>query len=230
MERKTISELEWKDKQRLEDSIIHTTIFKQEGPHGDASIYSVFERLNTGGSKLYPQEIRSCVSHGEFIDLLEDINQDAKWRSVFGPRSKRQKDRELILRFLAFFYERENYKRPMRGFLNDFVRRRRNIDEEAGARFKKLFLDTVGVACSALGEGAFRPQKSLNAAVFDAVMVGLAKRLERGQLTDSDGLKSAYDGLLRENSFQEAYSKSTSSFESVRSRFDLAEKAFQELQ
>ena len=227
---KTISELEWNDKQRLEDSIIHTTIFKQEGPDGDASIYSVFERLNTGGAKLYPQEIRSCVSHGEFIDLLEDINQDAKWRSVFGPRSKRQKDRELILRFLAFFYERERYERPMREFLNAFTRRHRNIDKPEGARYKKLFLDTVEVACDTLGKRAFRPKNNLNAAVFDAVMVGLAKRLENRPLTDPGRLQSAYDTLLNEQSFQEAYSKGTADVESVRSRFDLAEKAFQELQ
>lgn len=226
---KTIDELGWYDKQRLGDSIIHITIFQQQKPDDDSSVYLVFERLNTGGSKLYPQEIRSCVSHGKFIDLLQDINRDATWRKLFGRESDRQKDQELILRFLAFFYEREKYERPMRGFLNGFTRRYRNLDNQSGSQFRQVFLDTVGVAYDALGGRAFRPKNNLNAAVFDAVMVGLAKRLERGPLTDSAGLQSAYDNLLANSSFQAAYSTSTAGNENVRARFDLAEGAFQKL-
>ena len=226
---KTIQDLDGDDRQRLEDSIIHTTVFKQEKPDDDASIYFVFKRLNTGGSKLYPQEIRSCVSHGKFIDLLNDINNNKKWRQLFGPPSKRQKDQELILRFLAFFYKRDKYKRPMREFLNKFTRQYRNLDDQLGFRFRKVFLETVEVACDALDKRAFRPQNNLNAAVFDAVMVGLAKRLEHGPLTDPGRLQSAYDTLLNEQSFQGAYSKGTADVESVRSRFNLAESAFQRL-
>ncbi len=226
---KTIDELGWYDKQRLGDSIIHITIFQQEKPDDDSSVYLVFERLNTGGSKLYPQEIRSCVSRGKFIDLLQDINRDATWRKLFGRESDRQKDQELILRFLAFFYERGKYERPMRGFLNGFTRRYRNLDDQSGSQFRKVFLDTVGVAYDALGGRAFRPKNNLNTAVFDAVMVGLAKRLDRGPLTDSAGLQSAYDSLLDNRSFHDAYSKGTAGVESVRARFDLAEGAFQKL-
>jgi hypothetical protein len=41
---KTYEDLEEDDRQRLDDSIIHTTIFKQDQPEGDkSSIYEVFE-------------------------------------------------------------------------------------------------------------------------------------------------------------------------------------------
>lgn len=226
---KTIDELNKDDRQRLDDSIIHTTVFKQEKPDDNASVYFVFERLNTGGAKLYPQEIRSCISPGKFIDLLKDINGNATWRKLFGPKSKRQKDQELILRFLAFLHMREQYERPMREFLNEFTRRHRNLDDSLCSQFKREFFDTVEVAYKALDKRAFRPQSSLNAAVFDSVMVGLAKRLESGQLTDLARLQAAYDNLLQKSSFQDAYSMGTSDVDSVRTRFDMAEKAFQEL-
>ena len=63
------------DRRRLDDSILHATIIKQDEPsEDDSSIYHVFERLNTGGTTLKPQEIRSCIYHGEFNELLHVLN------------------------------------------------------------------------------------------------------------------------------------------------------------
>ncbi len=53
LEGKTYTELEDDDRQRLDDAIVHVTIFKQDQPEDDKrSIYEVFERINTGGIKL----------------------------------------------------------------------------------------------------------------------------------------------------------------------------------
>ncbi|MGH2558524.1 MAG: DUF262 domain-containing protein, partial [Thermomicrobiales bacterium] len=63
------------DKRQLADSIIHATIIRQDEPSdGQSSIYSIFERLNTGGTKLEPQEIRASIYHGEFSRLLGQLN------------------------------------------------------------------------------------------------------------------------------------------------------------
>ena len=66
LEGKTYEELNEADQNRLDDSILHATIIKQDTPSDDeSSIYMVFERLNTGGTPLQPQEIRACVYYGE---------------------------------------------------------------------------------------------------------------------------------------------------------------------
>ena len=92
------------DRRRLDDAIVHATIFQQEDPQDDlSSIYLVFERLNTGGTPLVEQEIRSCVYPGPFNDLLEELAAHPKWREIYGSPSTRGKDQEIILRFLAFF-------------------------------------------------------------------------------------------------------------------------------
>ena len=226
---KTIDGLAFDDRQRLEDSIIHATVFKQEDPDDDRSIYFVFERLNTGASKLHPQEIRSCASYGNFIDFLRKTNEDHGWRTVFGPQSKRQKDQELILRFLAFLYDEPNYQRPMREFLNRFIRKHRDIEDTLACKFRNAFLETISVAVQALGSRPFRPSRNLNAAVFDSVMVGLYTRLQKGSLQNLSQVKAAYDGLLIDNRFRSAYQMGTAVPENVRSRFELARQAFKDV-
>lgn len=87
---RTYDELAEDDRLRLDDSIIHTTIFKQDQPEDNKrSIYEVFERINTGGIKLSAQEIRACVSSGSFVDLLRSLNKTDAWRELFGPTSDR---------------------------------------------------------------------------------------------------------------------------------------------
>jgi len=99
----TYRTLREEDRRRLDDSIIHATIVRQDTPpEDDSSIYYIFERINTGGTPLSPQEIRASVYHGPFIDLLKELNSNEHWRDIFGPIHKRMKDQELILRFLRF--------------------------------------------------------------------------------------------------------------------------------
>ncbi len=156
-------DLQEDDRQRLDDSIIHTTIFKQDQPEGDrSSVYEVFERINTGGVKLSAQEIRACVSHGSFISLLRELNANVDWRNIYGPPSDRLKDQELILRFFALSFEVQKYKRPMRKFLNTFLDDNEDLTPQKQKQFRILFESTISVVSKTLGTSAFRPEKQLN--------------------------------------------------------------------
>lgn len=118
---KSYSELTEEDQLRLDDSLIHVTIFKQENPLNNKSVYEVFERINTGGIKLSSQEIRNCVSYGPIVYFLREMNRIEVWRKIYGKESMRLKDQELILRFFAFLDGKHKYKRPLKGFLNDYM-------------------------------------------------------------------------------------------------------------
>lgn len=226
-EGKTYSELEEKDKIRLNDTIIHATIIKQESPEDDdTSVYHVFERLNTGGRKLNPQEIRVAIYHGSFIVLLETLNNHPSWRKIFGRTSNRLKDEELILRFFALFYESEHYQRPMSEFLSKFSRRHREPTADEVKNFTSIFTATVDAICESVGQHAFRPERAFNAAVFDAVMVGLAKRLSDGKPYAAPDLAQAYEGLLALPAFRTASSSATSFETNVSERIKLASAAF----
>jgi hypothetical protein len=224
---KTYTDLETDDSQRLDDAIIHTTIFKQDQPEGDkSSIYEVFERINTGGIKLSAQEIRASVSHGAFISLLRELNNTQSWRKIYGPQSDRLKDQELILRFLALATNRDAYKRPMRRFLDRFLDDNNHLDKVKADTFKKLFTRTIDFVLVSIGEAAFRPEGQLNTAVFDSVMVGLSERLRSKVAPDKKKARGAYETLLKDSGYRDAYLKSTADEESVRSRIQAAIDAF----
>src|SRR5215469_12400472 len=110
LEGATYKGLSDEDRRRLDDSIIHAIIVKQDEPSDDASsIYHIFERLNTSGVSLTAQEIRTAIHHGEFSDLLKELNSLDAWRTIYGPVNKLMRDQELILRFLALSFDADNY-------------------------------------------------------------------------------------------------------------------------
>lgn len=223
---KTCSELDEADRRRLDDSIIHTTIFRQESPKNDDSVYEVFERINTGGVKLSAQEIRNCVNFGQFTSLLGELNENEAWRKIYGPRSPRMKDQELILRFFAFFDGVEKYKRPLRSFLNRYMESRRKLTVQEMTALTKRFSQMIEAVHLSLGEKAFRPERALNTAVFDAVSVGLGRRLAADPFYDPAKLRTAYDTLLADPKFRATYTRATADEENVKDRFALADKAF----
>ncbi len=230
---KTYATLSQDERLRLDDSIIHAIVVKQEEPNesggtegSPSSVYHIFERLNTGGVLLHPQEIRSCIFHGPFIDLLQELNDVPSWRKLFGKSSTRMRDRELILRFLALFHDSDHYQRPMKEFLNGFAKKHRQLSPAQATAFRQTFVGTVDGVLDALGEAAFRPSRVVNAAVADSVCVGMARRLARGPISDKLLLAERFKQLLNTVGFLDAITTSTTNEENVEERIRLATEAF----
>ncbi len=225
---KTYEQLDTEDRRRLDDSIIHATVVRQDEPSDDqSSIYLVFERLNSGGTILQPQEIRIALYHGPFVTLLSELNELKSWRTLFGRRSKRLKDIELILRFFALFESSKHYSRPMKGFLNAYIARRRKLTSDTQDTFSSLFSNTTQAILRGIGPKALRLKSAVNVALADAVLVGTARRIHaNGAIAQPKSLKSAYEGLLRDKAFQRAIERATADEESVKNRLQLATEAF----
>lgn len=221
---KTYDQLDPSDRRRLDDSIIHATIVRQDQPSEDlSSIYLIFERLNSGGTSLQPQEIRVALYHGPFVELLTGLNGHRSWRALFGRKSKRLKDIELILRFFALLESSRKYSRPMKGFLSGYMAHRRGLGSAQQSEFRELFEKTTDVILRAIGPKAFKPKATLNAALVDAVMVGVARRIKaKGSIAAHGSLKSAYSELLRNSQFQAAIARATADEENVKRRLKLA--------
>ena len=226
---KAYSELDTSDQLKIDDSIIHATIFRQDEPTDVLdSIYFVFERINSGGIRLSPQEIRNCVAAGPFTDMVERLNNNSDWRKIFGGKvNKRSKDQELIVRFFALAKASDHYARPMAKFLNDFSAQMNKASPELLTDLENIFVSTVALVNKSLGARAFRPARSLNAAVFDAVMTGLSSRLGSGEAPTPSAVAQAYDKLLANDDFRKAWIRATADEETVKSRLKLAREAFQ---
>jgi hypothetical protein len=223
----TYESLDVEDRRRLDDSIMHATIVRQDTPsEDDSSIYHIFERLNRGGTLLSSQEIRAAIYHGEFNDVLADLNNNAEWREMFGPVNKRMRDQELILRFLAFRFEADDYEKPLKGFLNGFMGRNRHLQGHSESDLREAFEAPLEIVYRSVGPRAFRPRRNFNAAVFDSVMVGVARRLADGDVTNLEVLEQNYGALVRDEDFMAATELRTADEDSVETRLRLATAAF----
>ncbi|HOE40445.1 MAG TPA: DUF262 domain-containing protein [Rhodoferax sp.] len=215
------------DRRRLDDSIIHATIIRQDEPTEDqSSVYLIFERLNSGGTFLQPQEIRVALYHGALATLLSKLNSNADWRSLFGKKSARLKDLELILRFFAMHHYAPSYRRPMKDFLNRYMAANRALAKQSAEQLSALFDSTIGIVRSRIGPRAFRLDRAINAAVVDSVMVGVASRLAAGPVTQPEAFAIAYASLLADGGFRLAAERSTADEENVKTRLSKAKEAF----
>ncbi len=229
-EKLTYATLEDRDKVRLNDSIIHATIVQQESPEdNDTSIYYIFERLNNGGQKLTPQEIRVAIYHGRLLKSIKQWNAFPAWRTLYGKLSPRLKDQELILRFLAFYENTEDYERPMKEFINKFATKYRNAEMMSLELWGDLFKSAITLLLDAVGKAAFRPESTINAAIFDSVMVGLCRRLKSRPIKNSASFKAAYSDLLSKSEFMASVSRSTADVRFVATRIKMATETFAKL-
>ena len=70
-------------------------------------MYEVFNRLNTGGINLKPQEIRTSMYHSLFFEMLYRENSKPAWRHILGNAEAdlHMKDVEILLRGFAMLID-----------------------------------------------------------------------------------------------------------------------------
>lgn len=223
---KTYKTLNASDRIRLDDSIIHATIVRQDQPNDEeSSIYLIFERLNTGGKPLTQQEIRACIYYGEFNQFLGELQKLPDWRTVFGKENERLKEQELFLRFFSLYYEREVYQKPLKSFMNIFMSKNRNFERYKKQELEDVFKRTVRVFAQTIGNKSFRIGNPLNSAAFESTMIGLAERLKKGNV-DLSRFTQAYSELIVNPDFVDKTKGGTSDEKILQERILLAIEKF----
>src|SRR3989304_4245085 len=122
---------------------VRIVVVKQNVPKDDDSaVYEIFNRLNTGGINLRPQEIRTSMYPSPFYDLLVLLNTHEQGRVLLNAVNPdlHMKDVEFMLRAFALLIEGERYAPSMVRFLNGFSKRSRSNSVEQNAYLEKLFL------------------------------------------------------------------------------------------
>lgn len=230
---KTYRTLKTNDRIRLDDSILHATIIRQDEPDdNDSSIYQIFERLNSGGRALKPQEIRACIYYGKFNELLNSLVKEYSWRTIFGKTiDERLKEQELILRFFSLLYYRKKYEKPLKNFLNTYMNVNRNLNINSSEQLTHIFKSTFDFIVRAIGQRPFRINRNLNLGAFDAVSIGVAERIiAGGNITDANSFKEVYNTLINDKNFISIVQGGTSDEKNVEDRINLAISAFKGVQ
>ena len=220
--RKTFESFGEEDKQFFKNQVLRAIIVRQVQPEDNTSIYHIFERLNTGGVPLQDQEVRNCVYGGPLNDLLIGLNEYHNWRNFLGKPKKlpRQKDVQLILRYMALLHKSKNYQRPMKDFLSDFMAENRNPSQEFLDTEKTRFETICDVLVERLGNRSFHKKGGFPTAVFDCIFVALGRNYKN----IPDDLEKRIFKLRDMDEFGIATSKGTMDAVKVRKRIELAEK------
>ncbi len=168
--------------------------------------YELFQRLNTGGSSLTPQEVRNCIIIMNNVEIFNAMNQFRLHKNFVKITALSQKqmqeayDMELINRFiLALNHQYINFNNyPYDTKIGDFIDDETiNILDSNRVEINEtltLLSNTINFLYECLGADAFRryyPEKqkfsgSFNLSAYEAVLIGVAQNINCLQQLSKD--------------------------------------------
>jgi hypothetical protein len=200
---------------RVENLTIPITVIRYDSSktnHNDY-LFTIFHRLNTGGTKLTNQEIRNSIYQGSFNDLLKNLVEYPNWRKLLSLKAKRSSHKnaeentnkyrfayeELILRFFAFYDRYSKYPGRLTKFLNDYMSDNKNMEDDDLENKKKLFQKTVDIIYNKLF--AQKPDAKISKVVMEGLLVAVAKNLDSLETLRNEELKQKYEELRESESY-----------------------------
>ncbi|MBS7660534.1 DUF262 domain-containing protein [Pseudomonas lalucatii] len=211
-----------KDQRKLRLSTLRAINVKQLHPSKrNDSVFHIFERLNTGGTRLKSQEIRNAVYRGRIVGELQRLNESSSWRRILGIKTpdKNQRDVEIVLRLFSLFENWGNYEKPMLHFLNGSMKENSDFSSVRSARFTERFPQVVDFVNSVIAK-PFRPKGVLNTATLEAVIIALMELPD----ISHDALSERYLMLISDGEFEELTKGPTTDTNVLKGRIAMAKK------
>jgi len=187
--------------------------------------YDLFERLNTGGVALSPQEIRDCVFQGTFADKLESWSKDRSFRTTVRLTMLQQRDatgEECVLRFFAFLHKYKEFKHDVGKFLSGYMEEAtRDFNYEHG---NWIFSRTFQQLALAFPSGIRRPDRPSTTPLnlFEGVAVGAALALLRRDKLNTVGI----DRWMKSPELRKVTTGATNSQSAVAGRIEFCRDRF----
>jgi hypothetical protein len=189
----------------------------EQSTHGRFSLTDIrrfiFDRLNTGGTKLNPQEIRNALNPGVFSKVLLELTRFPLFTEVFDippyvetnpgdyyENPERQKnslyssmgDCQLVLRYFAL-KNISNIRGSMRSMLDRTMEMK--LSEEEGNVFKKEYASRFEFLYQLFDGRPFvlppddKNRERVSAAIYDAAMVAINDLWTRRKAIEADKAK-----------------------------------------
>ncbi|MEH0970251.1 DUF262 domain-containing protein [Micromonospora sp. CPCC 205546] len=174
--------------------------------------YQVFQRLNTGGIRLNPQEIRNSAWPGALNEMILAESSSALFHQALRVGEKHKsalykemRDAEFVLRHLTFKDDWDTFKGGMGRRLDEFMAKNHAMPPAEVEKLRTSFRQAVQKSVAAFGEYAYRrwmPEKNLwrkpvLASAFDAEIFGVqdfeVHKLEQKQAELIAGVKELFN-------------------------------------
>ncbi len=234
LNRKLFTDLDLELQKKIRSTTIHSIIIKKES-NSDIK-FEIFERLNTGSTKLNEDEIRNTVYRGKYIDLLAELSENQGFHVLVRKDNfkKRMIYRGMILRFFALSEKSYlNYKSSMKQFSNKELRDNRDLSQSKEKEYKARFEHCLDLVKLVYGEMAFRRympgengeagkwgDSQINMALYDLQMVGFVNYSKNDVLAKADLIREGLlDLMINNQQFRELLIWQTSDTDKLKKRF-----------
>ena len=199
----------------------------------DEIVFNIFQRINTGGMILKPQEIRQALYQGKSTLLIEKLAKCDEFLKAtqYAIPSDRMQDREYVTRFIAFteLDSKKEYKGNIDEYLIKAMKLVNNYDDVEIKRVEKSFKRIMKYCSKIFGKYAFRKYNKnqrrgpINKAIFE-MWIACFSELSDSQLDslirDKERFLKKFEKMQQEISFVTAV-KAGDQY-SVNRRIDMA--------
>ncbi len=232
--RRLFIDLDSELQKKIKNTTIHSIIIKKES-NPDIK-FEIFERLNTGSTKLNEDEIRNTVYRGKYIDLLAELSENQGFHVLVRKDNfkKRMIYRGMILRFFALSEKSYlNYKSSMKQFSNKELRDNKDLSTSKEKEYRNRFEHCLDLVKVVFGEMAFRRympgengevgkwgESQINMALYDLQMVGFVNYTKSDVLAKADLIREGLlDLMINNQQFKELLIWQTSDTDKLKKRF-----------
>lgn len=203
--------------------------------------YIIFQRVNTAGVPLTPQEMRHALNQGPaaiFIKELADM-ESFKKATNYSVESKRMQDRDFVNRFIAFFIGYQDYMGDLDMFLNDKMGELNKMTSEQRDDIRVSFDKAMKCCYEIFKNDAFRKKysvtdkrKPISKSVYDTLSVNIAWLSDEEQLMllkNAEAFKTGMIRLFNDERFNFSISTGTGQKYNVDLRFMMVKSLIKEI-
>ena len=179
--------------------------------------YIIFNRLNTGGTKLSDQEIRNVIYRGiseDFNEFLRKYGSNDNFKELI-PTTQTKIDAlfldELILRFCTLYQNSEhitgNLSQYMTKFMEDKVKEISTSNNQDIIKNYENILNRTIAVLKPLGKNIFKSKgkygKQFSTSYYDGIMIGVSQNIELCESVSSNELNEKIKLLKEDKEFEE---------------------------
>lgn len=203
--------------------------------------YIIFQRVNTAGVPLTPQEMRHALNQGPaaiFIKELADM-ESFKKATNYSVESKRMQDRDFVNRFIAFYIGYQDYMGDLDMFLNDKMGELNKMTSEQKDDIRVSFDKAMKCCYEIFKTDAFRKKysvtdkrKPISKSVYDTLSVNIAWLSDEEQLMllkNAEAFKTGMIRLFNDERFNFSISTGTGQKYNVDLRFTMVKSLIKEI-
>lgn len=191
----------------------------------DFAEYEMFQRLNTGGSSLSPQEIRNCVliiKNEKIYKSFKELSEENVFRQALPLTEKDEKEQgyiELVVKYFVLKYsslsevsDSENYNTMLTNEVLKIIDTHQiDFDKD-----KKVFQEIFFLLSDTLGESSFKKYDANKGKHSGAVLVGAYEAIIAGLAKEfcyyglhKVALKNKIDAMYEQDEYCKAIKRGT---------------------